>query len=72
MLENLYAAAIGFESGFTGFRGLTITSLVWVGRLIFDGAFIPRLFADALRIGEKKGKKYPFSYTPQVYHRFIL
>ena len=36
-----------FESGFSGFRGLTITSLVWVGRLLLNGAFIARLFADA-------------------------
>jgi hypothetical protein len=31
-------------------------SLVGVGRLLFDGAFIPRHLADALRIGEKKGE----------------
>jgi hypothetical protein len=43
-----------FESGFTGFRGLTITTLVSVGRLLLDGAFISKLFADTLRIGEKK------------------
>ena len=46
-----------FESGFTGFIGLTITSLVWVGRLLLHGAFIVRPFADTLRSGEKKGKK---------------
>jgi hypothetical protein len=46
-----------FESGFTGFRGLTITSLVWVRRLLLNGAFIFGLFAAALRIGEKKGEK---------------
>ena len=46
-----------FESGFTGFSGLTITSLVWVGRLLLHGAFIAKPFADALRSGEKKGIK---------------
>ncbi len=47
----------GFESGFTGFPGLIITSPVWVGRLLLNGAFISGLFGDALRIGEKKGIK---------------
>jgi hypothetical protein len=42
-----------FESGFTEFSGLTITSLVWVGRLLLYTAFIARLFADVLHIGEK-------------------
>jgi hypothetical protein len=28
-----------------------------VGRLLLDGAFIYRPFADALRIGERKGEK---------------
>jgi hypothetical protein len=51
------AAATGFESGFTGWTGLTITSLVDMGRLLLNGAFISRLFADALRIGEKRCKK---------------
>ncbi len=49
-----------FESGFKGFSGfhcLTITSLVWVGRLLLCVAFVALLFADALRIGEKKGIK---------------
>jgi hypothetical protein len=36
-----------FESGFSGFIGLTTTSLVWVGRLLLHGAFIAKLFADA-------------------------
>ncbi|MFO0469279.1 MAG: hypothetical protein ACK5ZX_08225 [Bacteroidota bacterium] len=36
-----------FESGFTGFRRLTITSLVWVRRLLLNGAFIFGLFAYA-------------------------
>ena len=49
--------AIGFESGFTGFSGLSITSPVWVERLLLDGSFISKLFADALRIGEKHYKK---------------
>jgi hypothetical protein len=43
---------ISFESGFSG---LTITSPVGVGRLLFHGAFISKPLADALRIGEKKG-----------------
>jgi hypothetical protein len=38
------AAAYGFESGFTG---LDVTSLVFVGRLLLNGAFISRHFADA-------------------------
>ena len=46
-----------FESGFTGFSGLTITSLVCVGRLLLHAAFIVRPFAAALRSGEKKGMK---------------
>ena len=45
-----------FESGFTGFMGLTITSPVWVGRLLLNGAFISKPLADALRIGEKVAK----------------
>ena len=36
-----------FESGFTGFLGLTITSLVSVRRLLLNGAFISWPFADA-------------------------
>ena len=43
------AAAIGFESGFSG---LTITSPVWVGRLLLNGAFISKPLAAALRSGE--------------------
>jgi hypothetical protein len=46
-----------FETGFSGFRGLTITSLVSVGRLLLYGDFISKPLADALRIGDKKGKK---------------
>jgi hypothetical protein len=46
---------IVFESGFTGFIGLTITSLVWVGSLLLNAVYIYKLFADVLRIGEKKG-----------------
>jgi hypothetical protein len=46
-----------FESGFSGFIGLTITSLVWVGSLLLDAAFIARLFADVLHIGEKRCEK---------------
>ena len=37
-----------------------ITSLVWEGRLLLDGAFISKQPSDALRIGEKKGEKYTF------------
>ena len=47
-------AAAGFESGFSG---LTITSLVWVGSLLLNAAFIARPLADVLHIGEKKGIK---------------
>jgi hypothetical protein len=46
-MEIKRAAAIGFESGFTGFRGLTITSLNGVGRLLLNGASISFPFADA-------------------------
>jgi hypothetical protein len=46
-----------FESGFTGFTGLILTSPVWVGRLLLNGVFIPKPLADALRIGEKDDKK---------------
>jgi hypothetical protein len=56
-VEIIRAAASSFESGFTGFTGLTITSLDDMGRLILIGVIISRLFADALRIGEKKCKK---------------
>jgi hypothetical protein len=45
-----------FDSGFTGFPGLTITSPVWVGRLLLNGAFISKPLADALRSGEKEDK----------------
>ena len=46
-VELIRAAATGFESGFTGGTGLTITSLDGMGRLLLNGAFISRLFADA-------------------------
>jgi len=46
-----------FESGFTGFIGLTITSPVWGGRLLLNSAFISKPLADALSIGEKEDKK---------------
>ena len=58
-------AIAGFESGFTGFIGLSITSLVWVGRLLLHVASIVKLFADVLHIGEKKGIKY--SSTNDLY-----
>ncbi len=47
-----------FESGFSGFSGLMITSPVWEGRLLLVGAFISKHPADALRIGEKKSIRY--------------
>jgi hypothetical protein len=53
-MEIIRAAATGFESGFTG---LTITSLNGEERLLLNGASISFPFADASRIGEKKGKK---------------
>jgi hypothetical protein len=59
-VEIIGAAANGFESGFTGFTGftgLTITSLNGMGGLLLNGVSISRLFADALRSGEKKGEK---------------
>jgi hypothetical protein len=36
-----------FESGFTGFLGLTIISPVWGLRLLLNGAFISKLLAAA-------------------------
>ncbi len=56
-VEMIRAAATGFESGFTGCTGLTIMSLVGMERLLLNGVIISWLFADALRIGEKKRKK---------------
>jgi hypothetical protein len=46
-----------FESGFSGFSGLTITSPVWVGRLLLNGAFISKSLAAALHSGERDDKK---------------
>jgi hypothetical protein len=51
---EIYPLSSGFESGFTG---LTITSLNGEERLLLNGASISFPFADASRIGEKKGKK---------------
>ena len=45
-MENWVGGGVRFESGFTGFRGLTITSLVWVGRLLLNGVFITKPLAD--------------------------
>ena len=56
-VEIIRAAATGFESGFSGFTGLTITSLDGKGGLLLNGVSISRLFAAALRSGEKKGEK---------------
>jgi hypothetical protein len=59
----------------SGFIGLTITSLVWVGRLLLNTAFIARPFADALRSGEKKGVKKPIlriTITPKPKTSFII
>ncbi|MFN6021721.1 MAG: hypothetical protein ACK49F_15190 [Bacteroidota bacterium] len=56
-MEIICAAATGFESGFTGFSGLTITSLVGVGRLFLNGVSNSWLSADALCIGGRKGEK---------------
>ncbi|MBU6169726.1 MAG: hypothetical protein KGQ86_11845 [Bacteroidetes bacterium] len=53
-MEIIRAAATGFESGFSG---LTITSLVGVGRLLLNDPYISWLSADALCIGGKKNKK---------------
>ena len=46
-MENWVGGGVKFESGFTGFIGLTITSLVWVGRLLLHGVFITKPLADA-------------------------
>jgi hypothetical protein len=63
-LEIIRAAAIGFESGFTGFTELSTTSLVGVGRLLLNGVSFSCLFADASRIGEKKVNKESSSNNP--------
>jgi len=39
-MEIIRAAATGFESGFSGCIGLTITPLDGMGRLLLNGAFI--------------------------------
>jgi hypothetical protein len=46
-VEIIRAVANGFESGFSGFTGLTITSLDGMGGLLLNGVSISRLFADA-------------------------
>ena len=43
-MENWVGGGVMFVSGFIG---LTIPSLVWVGRLLLNGAFISRHPADA-------------------------
>ena len=53
-----------FESGFTGFLGLTIISPVWGLRLLLNGAFISKLLAAALRSGEKDYKKQYSTNNP--------
>jgi|1048.fasta_scaffold08573_2 hypothetical protein len=54
----MYGKLGGWRGMFvSGFIGLTIPSLVWVGRLLLNGVFIPKPLADALRIGEKDDKK---------------
>jgi hypothetical protein len=51
-LENYARSSHWFESGFTEFIGLTITSPVWEGRLLLNGAFISKPPATVLRSGE--------------------
>jgi hypothetical protein len=46
-VEIICAAANGFESEFSGFTGLTITSLDGMVGLLLNGVSISRLFADA-------------------------
>jgi hypothetical protein len=46
-----------FESGFSGFIGLTITSSIRLGRLFGDASFISKPFADALTHRRKVGVK---------------
>jgi hypothetical protein len=46
-VEIIGAAANGFESGFSGFTGLTITSLNGMGGLLLNSVSISRLFAAA-------------------------
>jgi len=53
-----------FESGFTGFLGLTIISPVWGLRLLLNGAFISKLLAAELRSGEKDYKKQYSTNNP--------
>ena len=69
--ENYARSSQLFESGFSGFTRLSITSLVWEGRLLIHSSSIARFFADVLHMGEKKGKKYsstnhPYTQTKDV------
>ncbi|MFY8012612.1 MAG: hypothetical protein ACOVRG_11565, partial [Saprospiraceae bacterium] len=57
LVGNYVRGSQVFESGFRGFIGLTITSLIWVGRLLLNGAFFATFFAEVLHIGEKRCKK---------------
>ena len=57
-IENYARSSHWFESGFTGFLGLTIMSPVWRVRLLLNGAFISKPLADALHIGKKKSIKH--------------
>ena len=46
-----------FESGFTGFRGLTITSTVWVGKFIIICCFLFQAFRRCVTHRRKEGYK---------------
>lgn len=61
---NYVRSSLWFVSGFSGFRGFTITSSLWLGRLLLNSAFITLLFADALHISEKKGIKTESTNNP--------
>ena len=43
-MDNWVDGGVKFESGFIG---LTITSLVWVGRLLLNGVLFTKPLADA-------------------------
>ena len=68
--ENYTRSSRVFESGFTGFRGLTITSLVWWEDyymvLSFSG-FSPLRYASA-----KRRVKVTNLYNPQAKNEDVL
>ena len=56
-IGEIASVPISFESGFSGCRGLMITSSILVGRLFLKGYFISRFFAAVMRHRRKEAKK---------------